>query len=63
LITGNVPEARTNAEALDAYLAEMDRFNIVLAVGSGELEMVAAYQSQVQDRFLGGSSFLATLLQ
>ena len=25
LITGNVPEARTDAEAIDAYIAEMDR--------------------------------------
>ena len=57
LITGNVPEARTNAEAIDAYIAEMDRFNIVLAVGSGELEMVDAMKSQAQDRFLGGMEF------
>ena len=42
LITGNVPEARNDAEALGAYIAEMDRFNIVLAVGSGELGMVTA---------------------
>jgi predicted TIM-barrel fold metal-dependent hydrolase len=57
LITGNVPEARTDAEAIDAYLAEMDRYNIVLAVGSGELEMVQAMQSQAGDRFLGGVEF------
>jgi len=57
LITGNVPKARTNADALNAYIAEMDRYNIVLAVGSGELEMVNAMQSQAQDRFLGGIEF------
>jgi len=57
LITGNVPEAKTDAEAINAYLAEMDRFSIVLAVGSGELEMVNAMQSQAQDRFLGGIEF------
>ncbi len=57
LITGNVPEARTDAEAIDAYLAEMDRYNIVLAVGSGELAMVQAMRSQTQDRFLGGIEF------
>lgn len=57
LITGNVPEARTNGEAIEAYLAEMNRFNIVLAVGSGELEMVAAMKSQAQDRFFGGMEF------
>jgi predicted TIM-barrel fold metal-dependent hydrolase len=57
LITGNVPEARTDAEAINAYMAEMDRYNIVLAVGSGELKMVAAMQSQAGDRFLGGIEF------
>ena len=57
LITGNIPEARTDAEAIDAYVTEMERFNIVLAVGSGELEMVSAMQSQAQDRFLGGMEF------
>ena len=57
LITGNVPEARTNAEAIEAYVAEMERYNIVLAVGSGELEMVAAMKSLAQDRFLGGIEF------
>jgi predicted TIM-barrel fold metal-dependent hydrolase len=57
LITNNVPEARTDAEAIDAYIAEMDRYNIVLAVGSGELGMVTAMQSQAQNRFLGGIEF------
>ena len=57
LITGNVPEARTNAEAIEAYIAEMERYNIVLAVGSGELEMVAAMKSHAQDLFLGGIEF------
>jgi uncharacterized protein len=57
LITGNVPEARTNAEAIEAYMAEMDRYNIVLAVGSGELEMVEEMKSHAQDRFLGGIEF------
>lgn len=57
LITGNVPEARTDNEAINAYMAEMNRFNIVLAVGSGELEMVNAMQSQAQDRFFGGIEF------
>ena len=32
-------------------------YNIVLAVGSGELEMVTAMKSQAQDRFLGGMEF------
>jgi len=57
LITGNVPEARTDADAIGAYVAEMDRHNIVLAVGSGELEMVQAMHSQAQDRFTGDIEF------
>jgi len=57
LITGNVPEARTDADAFEAYLAEMDRHNIVLAVGSGELEMVKAMHAQAEERFLGGIEF------
>ena len=57
LITGNIPEARSNAEAIEAYIAEMDRYNIVLAVGSGELEMVEEMKSQAQARFLGGTEF------
>jgi hypothetical protein len=57
LITGNVPAPRSNTEAVEAYLAEMDRYNIVLAVGSGELEMVELMESYAQDRFLGGIEF------
>jgi hypothetical protein len=38
-------------------MAEMDRYNIVLAVGSGELEMVEEMKSHAQDRFLGGIEF------
>lgn len=57
LITGNVPAPRSNTEAVEAYLAEMDRYNIVLAVGSGELEMVELMESYAQDRFLGGTEF------
>ena len=57
LITGNVPVARTNADAIGAYIAEMDRHNIQLAVGSGELGMVAAMHTQAADRFLGGIEF------
>ena len=35
----------------------MDRHNIVLAVGSGELEMVKAMQFEAEERFLGGIEF------
>ena len=45
LITGNVPAARSNTEAIEAYIAEMDRYNIVLAVGSGQLEMAKKWKT------------------
>lgn len=57
LITGKVPVARTDSEAIDAYIAEMERHNIVFVVGSGELEMVEKMKSRVPNRFLGGTEF------
>lgn len=57
LISGEVPTARSNVEALQAYIAEMDRHNIVLAVGSGETEMVKAMGIQAPNRFMGGIDF------
>jgi hypothetical protein len=57
LITGKRPAARNNSEAIDAYKAEMDKHNIVLTVGSGELEMVEKMQARLGDRFLGGIEF------
>ena len=57
LITGKRPTARSNTEAIDAYIAEMDRYNIVLAVGSGELEMVKKMKAHVPNRFIGGIIF------
>jgi hypothetical protein len=57
LITGKRPTARSNNEAIEAYIAEMDRYNIVLAVGSGELEMVKEMKAHVLNRFIGGIEF------
>jgi hypothetical protein len=57
LITGKRPTARSNTEAIEAYIAEMDRYNIVLAVGSGELEMVKEMKAHVLNRFIGGIEF------
>ena len=57
LITGNVPEARTDAEAIEAYIAEMDRYNIVLAVGSGQLETAKKWKAYAPERFLIGIEF------
>ena len=57
LITGNMPAARSNTEAIEAYLAEMDRYNIVLAVGSGQLEMAKKWKAHAPERFLTGMEF------
>ena len=57
LITGKRPTARSNNEAIEAYIAEMDRYNIVLAVGSGQLEMVKEMKAHVMNRFIGGIEF------
>ncbi len=57
LITGKRPTARSNTEAIEAYIAEMDRYNIVLAVGSGELEMVKEMKAHILNRLIGGIEF------
>jgi len=57
LITGKRPTARSNNEAIEAYIAEMDRYNIALAVGSGQLEMVKEMKEHVLNRFIGGIEF------
>lgn len=54
-ITGRVPEARTDDEALAATLAEMERHGIVLGVASGPLEIVDRWREQEPRRFLGGA--------
>ena len=57
LITGKRPAARSNTEVIEAYIAEMDRYNIVLAVGSGSLEMVKKMKTLVPNRFIYGMVF------
>jgi len=57
MITGKVPAARTDNQAVDAYLAEMKRYNIVLAVGSGELDTVARWLKRAPNRLIGGIEF------
>ena len=57
LINGKRPTARSNTEAIEAYIAEMDRYNIVLAVGSGELEMLRKMKTHLPNRFIGGIEF------
>ena len=56
-ISRQVPTARTDVEAIEAYIARMNRYNIELAVGSAQLEMVQKWTSYAPDRFLGGLQF------
>ncbi len=56
-ISGQIPAARTDEEAIEAYISEMDRFNIVLAVGSAELAMVKKWTEFAPGRFLAGIQF------
>lgn len=57
LITGEVPAARSDSEAIDAYLDKMEKYNIVLAVGSGEREMIEKWKSHAPNKFLAGIEF------
>ena len=41
-LTGRVPAARTDKEAMEASLAELRRYNVVRAVAGGRSEHVAA---------------------
>ena len=57
LITGKVPAVKNDDQAIDAYLAEMKRYNIVLGVGSGELDTVTKWLKRAPNRFIGGVEF------
>lgn len=56
-ISRQVPAARTDMEAIEAYMAEMDRYNIVKAVGSAQLGLVRKWKLCAPDRFLAGLQF------
>lgn len=56
-VSGVVPAARTDKEAIDAYLANMERYNIVKAVGFAQLDMVKMWTSAAPERILGGIQF------
>jgi len=56
-ITGRLPTARTDKEALDASLAALKRYNIVKAVASGPLEDVLRWREAAPDRIIGGAYF------
>jgi predicted TIM-barrel fold metal-dependent hydrolase len=53
-----VPAARTDEEAIEAYLADMERYNIVLAVGSVEdLDLLNKWTVASSGRILEGLLF------
>lgn len=54
-VTGKVPSARSDADALDAHLREMDRYHVVLAVASGPIERLELWKKSARDRFIGGA--------
>jgi len=56
-VTGVVPSARTDKEALEAYVAEMERYNIVKAMGFAPLDMVKMWTSAAPGRIIGGIQF------
>lgn len=56
-VTGVVPPARTDREAMEAYLEDMERYNIVKAVGFAQLEMVKMWASASPERIIGGIQF------
>ena len=56
-ITRKIPAARSDTEAIEAYVTEMDRYNIFLAVGFAQLEAVKKWTSYHPNRFIGGLQF------
>ena len=54
-ITGTVPAARSDREAMEATFREMDRHGVVLAVASGPLEHVLRWRGADPRRILGGA--------
>jgi uncharacterized protein len=54
-ITGKVPSARTDKEAMDASLAELRRYNVIKAVAGGRLVQVSQWRANDPDRIIGGT--------
>ncbi len=54
-MTGRVPDARSDDEALAATLAALDRHGIVLAAASGPPDQLARWRRTALDRFLAGA--------
>jgi len=54
-VTGKVPTARTNKEAMEASLAELKRYNVVRAVAGGPREHVLRWLAADPGRIIGGT--------
>jgi len=54
-ISGERPAAKSDIEAIEASLREMDRHGIVLAVASGPLDHVMQWHKAAPDRILSGA--------
>jgi predicted TIM-barrel fold metal-dependent hydrolase len=54
-VTGKVPTARTDKEAMEASLAELKRYNVVRAVVGGPLEHVLRWRATEPARIIGGT--------
>jgi hypothetical protein len=54
-LTGKVPTARTDKDFMDATLAELKRYNIVLAVAGGPREHVLRWHAADPGRIIGGT--------
>jgi hypothetical protein len=53
-VTGEVPTARTDKEAMGASLAELRRYNVVRAVAGGRSEHVSRWHAADPERIIGG---------
>ena len=54
-VTGKVPTARTDKEAMEASLAQLKRYNIVRAVVGGPIEHVLRWRATEPERIIGGT--------
>ena len=54
-LTGEVPAARTDGEAMEASLAELRRYNVVRAVAGGPPEHVSRWHAADPERIIGGT--------
>ena len=54
-VSGEMPTATTARENMQATLAQMEKFNIVLGIVSGPLESVDAWRQAAPDRIIAGA--------